>query len=46
MFDSDRIYLMENKMEEGQDHYNNEISQEQLRELKMMFDYFDTDHSG
>lgn len=24
----------------------NEISNEQLRELKMMFDYFDTDNSG
>lgn len=24
----------------------NEISAEQLRELKMMFDYFDTDNSG
>lgn len=24
----------------------NDISAEQLRELKMMFDYFDTDHSG
>lgn len=24
----------------------NDISAEQLRELKMMFDYFDTDNSG
>ena len=31
---------------EGGGEQLNEISAEQLRELKMMFDYFDTDHSG